>query len=293
MEETFRSGDIKASVAPGLYVAATPIGNLGDVSRRLVDVLGAVDIIYCEDTRRTGALCAALGVRTERRAYHDHNAAAVRPEILARLNDGGAIALVSDAGTPLISDPGYRLVAEARDAGTDVFAIPGPCAAIAALSVAGVPTDRFLFAGFPPSKASARDDYLEELAGIRASLVFYETANRLAGSLAAMAKAFGPRQAAIVRELTKIHEETVRDRLDKLAARYEAAPPKGEIVVVVGPPTGAAVEASDADVETFLIDALTVMSVKDAAAAAADALGIARKDAYRRAIALKTGGESG
>ncbi|MEO1015794.1 MAG: 16S rRNA (cytidine(1402)-2'-O)-methyltransferase [Pseudomonadota bacterium] len=273
-------------LAAGLYVAATPIGNMGDVSARLVETLRDADLILCEDTRRTGQLCAALGVTTPRRSYHDHNGAEVRPAVLNRLREGAAIALVSDAGTPLISDPGYKLVAEARAAGHDVFAVPGPCAAIAALSVAGLPTDRFFFAGFPPAKARAREALFEDLKRLPASLVFYEAANRLADTLGAMTSAFGDRQIAIVRELTKKFEETRTGPLFELAKAVASQPVKGEVVIVVGPPSEDT-PADDDAVDAFLADALQEMSVKDAAAAAAESFGVSKKEAYQLALAQK------
>lgn len=270
---------------PGLYVAATPIGNLGDASYRLIETLGAADLILCEDTRHTAKLCAAYAIRTPRAAYHDHNADEVRPAIIARLKAGARICLVSDAGTPLISDPGYKLVRDARRAGLKVYPLPGPSAVTAALSAAGAPTDRFLFAGFPPAKAAARETAFRELAGVRASLVFFESGPRLSRSLAAMAAAFGDRNAVIARELTKIHEEFREGNLAGLAAAYADLAPKGEIVVIVFPPE--AETAGDADIDAFLKKALAQMSVKDAAAAAADALGAPKREAYERALVLK------
>lgn len=272
-------------IESGLYVAATPIGNLGDATYRLIETLGAADLILCEDTRQTAKLCAAYAIRTPRAAYHDHNADAVRPAIVARLKDGARICLVSDAGTPLISDPGYKLVRDARRAGVKVYPLPGPSAVTAALSAAGAPTDRFLFAGFPPPKAAARDTAFRDLAGVAATLVFFETGPRLARSLAAMAAAFGDRRAVIARELTKIHEEFREGNLAELAAGYGEAPPKGEIVVIVFPPEPET--AAKADIEAFLKMALTQMSVKDAAAAASEALGASRREAYERALAIR------
>lgn len=272
---------------PGLYVTATPIGNLGDLTYRAAAILKGADLILCEDTRQTAKLCAAYGVETPRAPYHEHNAAEVRPGILQKLADGAVICLVSDAGTPLISDPGYKLVREARDAGVSVFPIPGACAAIAALSAAGAPSDRFTFAGFPPAKPGARARLFASLAHVGGTLVFYETAARLAESLAAMAEAFGDRRAAVARELTKLHEEFSEGALSALARRYAEAPPKGEIVVLVHPAPEAPAEASDVD--AFLRQALAAMSVKEAAAAAADALGVPRREAYARALALKAG----
>ena len=277
--------DATKILKPGLYVTATPIGNLGDITFRAVETLKAADLILCEDTRQTAKLCAAYGIATPRAAYHDHNAARMRPEIMKKLQDGAAICLVSDAGTPLISDPGYKLVRAARDEGIDVFPVPGPAAAIAALSAAGAPSDVFHFAGFLPPKAGARDKALAALAAVDATLIFYESGPRLSASLSAMAAALGDRHAVVARELTKIHEEFREGRLEALAVDYDAAPPKGEIVVPIFPPEeeAAAPEALDA----FLVRALHEMSVKDAAAEAAEALGVPRKLAYQRALDLK------
>jgi 16S rRNA (cytidine1402-2'-O)-methyltransferase len=271
---------------PGLYVAATPIGNLKDVTFRVVEALKGADRILCEDTRQTAKLCDAYGVKTPRVAYNEHNAERVEPEIIRALMEGAAICLVSDAGTPLISDPGSRLVAAARAAGVGVFPLPGPSAVIAALSASGAPTERFLFAGFPPTKAEARAAYFKSFATLDATLVFYEGPSRIADSLAAMAAALGPRSAVVAREMTKIHEEFDEGTLDALAEKYAAQPARGEFVLIVHPP-GAAPAASASDIDDFLKNALAAMSVKDAAAAAADALGVPKKTAYERAIALK------
>ncbi len=273
------------SLKPGLYVTATPIGNLGDMTYRAVDALKAADLILCEDTRHTAKLCAVYGIETERMAYHEHNAARMRPEIIKKLQDGARICLVSDAGTPLISDPGYKLVREARNAGIAVFPVPGPSAAIAALSAAGAPSDKFYFAGFPPVKRDARAAMFKKLAAIDATLVFYESGARLSASLTAMAQAFGDRRAVIAREITKLHEEFREDLLPALAAHYEKHSPKGEIVVLVFPPEKSI--ATQKDLDAFLRRALGEMSVKEAAAAAAETLGIARKTAYARALAIK------
>ncbi|MEZ5893926.1 MAG: 16S rRNA (cytidine(1402)-2'-O)-methyltransferase [Parvularculaceae bacterium] len=270
---------------PGLYVTATPIGNLADMTFRAVEVMRGADLILCEDTRQTAKLCAAYGIETPRAPYHEHNAAEVRPGILRRLGEGAVICLVSDAGTPLISDPGYKLVREARDLGLKVFPVPGACAAIAALSAAGAPSDRFIFAGFPPTKTGARATMFSGLAHAEGTLVFYEAASRLAESLAAMAEAFGDRPAAVARELTKLHETIREGSLSELASYYGEHQPKGEIVVIVHPRVE--VKAEAADIDAFLVEALSVMSVKEAASAAADALGVPRKEAYARALALK------
>jgi len=271
---------------PGLYVAATPIGNLKDVTCRVIETLKSADKILCEDTRQTAKLCSAYGIATPRVAYTEHNADRVQPEILAALKSGAAICLVSDAGTPLISDPGYRLVHAARDAGVRVIPLPGPSAVIAALSASGAPTERFLFAGFPPSKSEARLAFFRSLAATDATLVFFEGPSRLAESLAAMALAFGPRGAVVARELTKIHEEFDAGPLDALAQKYASAETRGEIVVIVAPPEKRA-EATLDDIDQFIGAALASMSVKEAAAAAADALGVPRKLAYQRALLLK------
>lgn len=275
------------TLEPGLYVAATPIGNLKDITYRTVEALKAADLILCEDTRQTAKLCAAYGVETRRAPYHEHNAERMRPKVLEKLAAGARVCLVSDAGTPLISDPGYKLVRAARNAGASVFALPGASAPIAALSIAGAPTDRFLFAGFPPAKAAARERFLADLASIDATLVFFETAPRLAESLLAMAAALGERKALIARELTKLHEETREGLLGALAKDYAVRPVKGEIVVVVHPP--GKTSASGEELDRFLRAALRKMSVKDAAAAAAQAFGTPRREAYQRALSLQEG----
>lgn len=276
------------TLEPGLYVAATPIGNLKDVTYRVVEALACADRILCEDTRQTAKLCAAYGIKTPRSAYNEHNADKVQPDIIDALKSGGAICLVSDAGTPLISDPGFRLVRAALDAGVKVIPLPGPSAAIAAISASGAPSDRFLFAGFPPAKAEARLSFFKAIAATDATLVFYEGPSRLGDSLAAMAAAFGDRRAVVARELTKLYEEFDEGGLSDLAVKYSAAAPRGEIVVIVHPP-GPMAAATQTDVDNFITAALASMTVKDAAAAAADALGIPRKAAYDRALALKAG----
>ncbi len=283
MASAMTSKDIRPD--PGLYVTATPIGNLADMTYRAVDIMKRADLILCEDTRQTAKLCSAYGILTQRAPYHDHNAARARPGIIKKLQDGAVICLVSDAGTPLISDPGYKLVREARDAGIAVYPVPGASAAIAALSAAGAPSDQFHFAGFPPSKSGARDKMLAGLARIDATLIFYETAPRLADSLAAMAAAFGDRRAVVAREITKLHEDFREGALAALAEQYEASPAKGEIVIVVFPPEQP--EANDDDIDSFLLRALSQMSVKEAASAAAESFAIPRKDAYARALDLK------
>lgn len=272
---------------PGLYVVATPIGNLGDMTGRAIDTLSSADLILCEDTRLTARLCAAYGVETRRAPYHEHNAEAVRPGLIARLKEGAAFALVSDAGTPLISDPGYKLVRESRDAGIKIFTVPGPSAMTAALSISGVPTDRVLFAGFLPPKAGARNTVLREVASARATLLFYESPARLADSLAAMANVLGDRRAAVARELTKMHEEVVEGSLSCLAARFADVPPRGEIVVIVHPPEDAAVAPEE--IENLLHAALREFSLRDAVDNVAATTGASRKSVYAMALTLKSG----
>ncbi|MEM8936490.1 MAG: 16S rRNA (cytidine(1402)-2'-O)-methyltransferase [Pseudomonadota bacterium] len=270
---------------PGLYVVATPIGNLGDITYRAVETLKAADLILCEDTRRTGILCDAYGVDTARAPYHEHYAARVRPGILEKLQSDAAICLVSDAGTPLISDPGYKLVREAREADIRIFPIPGPSSAVAALSAVAAPGTQFHFAGFLPPKAGARRSALEALKSVEATLVFFETAQRMPGSLEAMAEILGDRSAALARELTKVHEEIREGSLRALAEFARDATPKGEFVVLVYP---AASEPTDAAaLDEFLRAALGKISVREAAGEAADQLGVPRKVAYQRALELK------
>ena len=271
-------------LAPGLYIVATPIGNLGDLSRRAVTVLGAVAAVACEDTRVTGKLMHHLGTKTKLIRYDDHASDATRDHILG-LAAVQPVALVSDAGTPLISDPGYQLVKAARERGIAVTSIPGPSAAIVALTLAGLPSDRFLFAGFLPSKAKARADTLAELAAIKATLVFYETAPRLTPALAALAKVLPGREVAVARELTKLYEECRSGTPDELIAHYEAHPPKGEIVLVIAPPGEVVTSAADAD--ALLIEALKTHKASQAAAEVARATGLDRKMLYARAMELK------
>ena len=275
-----------APLAPGLYITATPIGNLRDITLRALDVLAQADLILAEDTRVTGKLLAAYGLSKRIERYDEHAAERMRPKILAALAEGRRVALVSDAGTPLVSDPGYRLVGEAIAQGAAVHPIPGASATLAALTVAGLPTDRFLFAGFPPPKSAARQAFLQDLAGVRATLVFFEGGSRLAASLADMAAVLGPRPAAVARELTKLYETCIRGPLDVLAAdpRFEA--PKGEIVVVVAPP-GAPAPASADDADAALAEALTRLPASKAAGEVAKKLGLDRKALYARAMAMK------
>lgn len=264
---------------------ATPIGNLRDITLRALDVLAASDLVLAEDTRVTAKLLSAYGLAKRLERYDEHAAARARPKALAALAAGGRVALVSDAGTPLVSDPGYRLVTEALAAGAAVWPIPGASSALAALSVAGLPTDRFLFAGFPPPKSAARRTFLEGLKGVRATLVLFEGASRLGASLADMAAVLGPRPAAVARELTKLHETVARGDLASLAADPALAAPKGEVVVVVGPPAEA--DATRIDVDAALAEALTRLSPADAAREIAAASGAPRRELYARALALK------
>jgi 16S rRNA (cytidine1402-2'-O)-methyltransferase len=274
-----------APLAPGLYIVATPIGNLRDITLRALDVLNQADLVLAEDTRVSGKLLHAYGLSAKLERHDEHVAERARPKALAILADGGRVALISDAGTPLVSDPGYRLVREAAQAGHAVFPIPGASALLAGLSVAGLPTDRFLFAGFPPPKSAARRTFLEELAGIRATLVFFEGGSRLAASLADMAAVLGDREAVVCRELTKLYETVVRGRLSELAADPQFEAPKGEIVVLVGP--GRETEATADDADRALTDALSRLKPAEAAAEVAKALGLPRRDLYRRAMELK------
>ena len=272
------------ALAPGLYVVATPIGNLGDISARAVDTLRRADRILVEDTRVTGKLLAHVGAKTPMRRYDDHSSETERRAIVDELG-AKAIALVSDAGTPLISDPGYKLVRDARDAGHLVVTIPGPCAAIAALTVSGLPTNRFLFLGFLPAKAKARADAMDEIAAVEATLIIYESGPRLGDTLHALASQLGPREAAVTRELTKLHEECVAATLPELAEHYSETVPKGEIVIVVGPPTEAEA-VSQATLDSMLETAMATLSPSRAAAEVAEQLGIPRKRVYARALEL-------
>jgi 16S rRNA (cytidine1402-2'-O)-methyltransferase len=282
----------ESKLSPGLYLVATPIGNIRDVTLRALDVLALADVLACEDSRVTAKLLRYYGITaTKTFPYHEHNAEKTRPKLISRLKAGKSVALVSDAGTPLVSDPGFKLVREALEQGIPVHAIPGPSAGIAALVSAGLPTDRFLFAGFLPQRQTARRKTLQELAAVPATLIFYESPRRLADSLADMAAVLGPRQAAVARELTKLYEEVRRDSLDALARHYtEAGAPKGEIVLVVSPPGQ---DAAPADIDGLLRDALGRMSLRDAAAAVSDATGRPRREIYSRALEIAGETEKG
>jgi len=275
------------TLVPGLYIVATPIGNLGDITLRALDVLRAADIIACEDTRVSGKLLAHFGIHARTTSYHDHNADDKRPELLDSLQAGKIIALISDAGTPLISDPGYKLVRDAVKSGIKVIPIPGVSSVTAALSVSGLPTDRFLFVGFLSAKAGARAKAIAELAAIPASLILFESVHRLPEALSALAEGLGAREAVIARELTKLHEELRRGTLIELAGHYaEAGEPKGEVVIVIAPPEENA--QNDLDPDALLREALAEFSVKDAAAHVAKITGLSRQELYSRALILKS-----
>jgi 16S rRNA (cytidine1402-2'-O)-methyltransferase len=272
-------------LAPGLHIVATPIGNLADITIRALAALAGADLIACEDTRITRKLLDRYGIETPLTPYHDHNAEKARPALLRRLTEGAAIALVSDAGTPLISDPGFKLVRAAQDAGHPVAALPGPSSVLAALTVSGLPTDQFLFAGFLPPKQSARRTRIAELARVPSTLVLFETGPRMAEALADLAAIMGPRGAAICRELTKLHEEVRRGDLETLAQNCGEEEIRGEFVLVIAPPPEAAMPSAE-DTETLLRQALSRVSLKDAVAEVAVATGLPRRDLYQRALAL-------
>lgn len=278
------------ALPPGLHLVATPIGNLRDITLRALEVLAAADLIACEDTRVTRRLMDHYGLSAPLTPYHEHNAAAARPKLLARLADGQAVALVSDAGTPLISDPGFKLVRAAHEAGHTVTALPGASSALAALTVAGLPTDRFFFEGFLPAKEGARRRRIGKIVAIPATLIVFETGPRLARTLADLAAQLGDREAAICRELTKLHENVRRDRLAALAQAYaQGAETRGEIVIVVAPPADDAGEVGSEAIDDWLRQALARASVKDAACEVAAATGRPRRKIYQRALALSHG----
>lgn len=279
------SEPLEQPLTPGLYIVATPIGNLGDVTFRALDVLKRCDLIACEDTRVTGKLLHHFAIDTPMRRYDDHAKESDRRKLLQAMGEG-AVALVSDAGTPLVSDPGYRLVREAREAGIGVTALPGACAAVTGLAMSGLPNDRFLFAGFLPQKEKARRDTLEGLAAVDATLIFYETGPRLLKSLAALADLWPDREVSVARELTKLHEECRTAPAIDLIAHYTANPPKGEIVLLVGPPADTA--ASIADADAMLAEALETMKASQAAGHVAKATGLDRKQLYARAMELRS-----
>ena len=280
---------VRGDLAAGLYILATPIGNARDISLRALEVLKGCDVIAAEDTRVTSKLLSIHGISKPLIPYNDHNGPQMRPKILARLEQGQAVALVSDAGTPLVSDPGYKLVRETIAAGAAIVALPGPSAVLAGLALSGLPSDRFLFAGFLPSKAGERKSMLEELGGVRATLIFFESAQRLEDSLPALADMLGDRQAVVARELTKLHEEVRRGSLRELAGHYaKAGAPKGEVTLLVAPPDAAAAPDS-ARIDAALKAALAFMPVKAAAEMIADLTDASRKALYARALELKDG----
>lgn len=273
-------------LSPGLYLTATPIGNASDITLRALNVLRNCDCIVTEDTRVTSRLLALYGISRPLLVYNDHNAGSMRPKLLERLRLGARLALVSDAGTPLVSDPGHKLVREAREEGLAVFPVPGASAALAAVIASGLPSDRFFFAGFLPPKSGERRTALSALIAIPGTLIFFESAPRLAASLTDMVEILGHREGAIARELTKLHEEFRRGGLDELAAYYAGTPTRGEIVVLVGPPpAGGPPDSTKIDV--LLVQALSFMPVKPAASLIAQATGSSRRAVYLRALALK------
>jgi len=280
-----------SALEPGLYIVATPIGHLGDVSLRALATLAAADLVACEDTRVTGKLLQRYALKVPLASYHEHNAEKQRPKILAALARGESVALVSDAGTPLISDPGYRLVREAAEAGYAVIPIPGASALLAGLVASGLPTDSFFFAGFLPPKSTARRKRLAELVAIPGTLVFYESPHRTAAALADMAAELGgEREAVVARELTKTFETVRRAKLAELAKTFAEEPePKGEIVILVAPPLP--VEHKAADLDRDLAELLRTMSAGEAAATLAARTGLPRRELYKRVLALKDAGD--
>ncbi len=274
------------ALAPGLYLIATPIGNLADISLRALATLAKSDVIYCEDTRHSRTLVAHYGIGRTLRPYHEHNAEEQRPRILADLARGARISLISDAGTPLVSDPGYKLVRDAIADSHTVIAIPGASAVLTALSVAGLPTDTFLFAGFLPPRSGARRSRMMELAPVPASLIFFEAPTRVAETLADLSETLGDRPAAIARELTKLHEDVQRGPLSALAGRFAQSEPKGEIVIIVGPP--GTTTATDEAIAAALQAALAHMSLRDAAKAVADRLSVPKARVYDLGLKLKS-----
>ncbi|HBC53984.1 MAG TPA: 16S rRNA (cytidine(1402)-2'-O)-methyltransferase [Alphaproteobacteria bacterium] len=282
--------DAASKLPPGLYLVATPIGNLADITVRALEALRACDVIMCEDRRATARLLRHYAITTPTQSYHDHSTASVRTAIIDRLRDGARIALVSDAGTPLISDPGYKLVRMAVAEGLHVSALPGACAPVMALSLSGLPTDRFFFAGFLPPRQSARKAQLRQLAAVPGTLIFFESPRRLVGSLADMAEIFGDRPAAVARELSKLFEEVVRGSLPTLAERYaQDGPPKGEIVILIGASEEVSQQQSEAlasDLDSRLQTELAQYRLKEAVARVTADTGLPRKQVYARALAL-------
>lgn len=277
------------ALAPGLYIISTPIGNLRDITLRALDVLGAVEEVLAEDTRVSGKLMSAHGLKVRLSSYHDHNGAERRPGIIKRLQEGAIIALISDAGTPLISDPGWKLVHDAAKAGVNIVPVPGASAMLAGLVASALPSDKFMFAGFLPAKTTARRATLKSFKSVPGTLIFYESGPRLAGTLADMAEELGDRDIAVARELTKLFEETRRGTLKDMARHYaEKGPPKGEIVILVGPPQEQ--DVTPEQIDAALRDALAEQPTKSAANAVAEALGLPKRDVYQRALQLKSDG---
>lgn len=275
------------SQSPGLYLVATPIGNLRDITIRALETLAGADVIACEDTRVTRKLLEHYGIATPLTPYHEHNAASARPKLLARLSNGEAVALVSDAGTPMISDPGYKLVRAAHEAGHAVTSLPGASALLAALTNAGLPTDRFFFEGFLPAKASQRAARIGELARIPATLVLFESGPRLADALSALASGLGDREAAVCRELTKLHEEVRRDTLPALARDYaQGRETRGEIVIVIAPPDESDAAPDAKELDDIIRNSLQRLSLKDAVSEIAQSTGVPRREIYQRALTL-------
>lgn len=282
-----------AKAKAGLYLVATPIGNLGDITLRALETLAGADVVACEDTRITHRLMERFAIKTPLTPYHEHNAAAARPKLLARLAQGEAIALVSDAGTPLISDPGYKLVREASAAGHAIVALPGPSSVLAALAVGALPTDRFFFEGFLPSKQMARRNRLAELAHIDATLVLFEAGTRVQETLKDVAAILGQRDGAVCRELTKLHEQVNRGTLADLAAQAETLETRGEFVLLVGPPAKDAERMSPDALDELLLASLAQHSVKDAVAHAVTLSGRPKREVYARALDLSQRAKAG
>lgn len=280
------SSEASTPLGPGLYIVAGPIGNLSDLTPRAAEILRLADVVAVEDTRVSAKLLRHAGSDRPMIPYHDHSDERVRARLVERMA-GEAIALLSDAGTPLISDPGYKLVRDARAAGRTVTTAPGPCAMIAALTLSGLPTDRFLFLGFLPNKEKARGDVLAEVVGLRATLIFYESGPRTGKSLAAMAAVLGDREAAVAREISKTFEEVVTGTLADLAERYAETSPRGEIVIIVGPPSEEMATAAEEDVDAALLDAMERLPVSKAAGEVAKRFGLERRALYDRAMTLK------
>lgn len=282
-----------AALPAGLYLVATPIGNLRDITQRALDVLAAADLVACEDTRMTGKLFEAYGLRQKMISYNDHNAARQRGPVIEAIVAGRAVALVSDAGMPLISDPGYKLVRDCLDLGLTVTSVPGASATLAALQLSGLPSDRFSFIGFLPPKSAARRTVLREWAGVRTTLVMFETGPRLLAALEDIEAVLGARPLAVVREITKKFEEIRRGSAAELLSRYDGQPPKGEIVLVAGPPEDGEGAVDEADLDRRILSALETMRVKDAASFVAAATGQKRRLVYERALFLTRGSGGG